>query len=158
MIAAINLRHRLAALGVSALLATAPAAPAQAQGLDAEGAIDTIVGSDVVTGEEEAGSDEERIVAAIEDTVESTSRVRRAFTLDAVELVFLPEMEQSPALVAKVEEFSDEIGALQVAIEGSAMFYHAVNSNRVMLRDIVALEFGDDNGVTIFVAGNDPRP
>ena len=63
-----------------------------------------------------------------------------------------------PVLDAALEDSRAELLELQQAIEGSAMFYHAVDSRRILLRDIVGLEFDDANGVTIFVAGADPNP
>lgn len=152
-------RARLIAAAGAFLLSASPL-PLQAQGLDAEGAIDTIVGSEITTGEEEAGADEDRIIAAIENTPATIAEVRKKFSLDAVEIVFLPDVGpdrgEDGAVDAKVEEFGPRIAELREAIEGSAMFYHAINSNRILLRDIVALEFDDDNGVTIFVAGTQP--
>jgi len=128
----------------------------KAQGLDADGAIDTIVGSEITTGEKQAAADEGRIIAAIEKTQANVAEVRKKFSLDAVEIVFLSDLGEDSDVDAKLEELEPRIAELREAIEGSAMFYHAINSNRIMLRDIVALEFDDDNGVTIFVAGTQP--
>lgn len=128
-----------------------------AQGLDAEGAIDTIVGSDVTTGEERAAADEQRIVAAIENSAPAAAEVRRKFSLDRVEIVFLPDLDDGETEVeAKLEEFAPQVTELRESIQGSAMFYHAVDSRSVALNDVVALEFDGDNGVTIFVRGRDP--
>jgi hypothetical protein len=77
---------------------------------------------------------------------------------DKVEIVFLPDLdEQGSDVRAMLDERRDELLELQQAIEGSAMFYHAVDSRRILLRDIVGLEF-ENNDVTIFVAGSDPNP
>lgn len=130
---------------------------AVAQGLDADGAIDAIVGSEVSTGEEAVAADEERIIAAIDNTTTNTAEVRKRFNLDQVEIVFLPDFaEEETAVDAKMEEHSEEIAALRSEIQGSAIFYHAVDSRSVLLNDIIALEFDDNNGVTIFVAGREP--
>jgi hypothetical protein len=145
-------------MALGAVLSAAAQFPAFSQGLDSEGAIDTIVGSDVVTGEEAVGDDQERIMAAIEQTLPNAAEVRRKFTLDKVEIVFLPDLdEQGSDVRAMLDERRDELLELQQAIEGSAMFYHAVDSRRILLRDIVGLEF-ENNDVTIFVAGSDPNP
>lgn len=147
----------LHAVAVTAfLIVSAPSVTLMAQGLDAEGAIDTIVGSDVKTGEEAAAADQERLIGAIENTSANISEVRKKFSLDELEIIFLPDIEQQAVLQAKIAEYENLIVELRQAIEGSAMFYHAVNSKDVLLRDIVALEFDDQNGVTIFVQGERP--
>jgi hypothetical protein len=139
------------------LLVSPPHTALLAQGLENEQAIDTIVGSDVTTNEENAEAEQGRIVAAIEKTAANTGEVRKKFSLDKVEIIFLPDLaENGTDLDAKLAEYEDQIVELREAIEGSAMFYHAVDSRDVLLRDVVALEFDDKNGVTIFVAGEDP--
>ena len=149
-------RIHMAAMAAFLLVST-PQMALMAQGLDAEGAIDTIVGSDVTTGEEAAGADEERIVAAIENTAETSAEVLKKFSLDRVEIIFLPDLgDDDTAVEAKMAEFEPQIAELREAIQGSAMFYHAIDSRSVLLTDIVALEFDDENGVTIFVRGEKP--
>ena len=150
-----------AALAAAFLLACAPNMALLAQGLDAEGAIDTIVGSEVTTGEEAAAADEARIVAAIENTAETISEVRRKFALDRVEIIFLLDLgpdlgDNETAVEAKMAEFGPQLEELRAEIQASAIFYHAIDSHSVLLTDVVALEFDDDNGVTIFVAGTEP--
>lgn len=132
--------------------------PAWSQGLDSEGAIDTIIGGDVKTEEKSAVDEGERVIAAIEATMENAQLVRRAFNLDEVEIVFLPEVgEGESGITEKRDEFADQIVELQQSIEGSAIFYHAVDSRQILVRDIVAIEFGDENRTaTIFVAGAAP--
>lgn len=128
-----------------------------AQGLNTEGAIDAIVGSDVTTGEEAVAADEERLLAALDSTTENAAEVRKRFMIDHVEIVFLPDFgEEETAVEAKAAELEPEIAQLRSEIQGSAIFYHAVDSHSVLLNDVIALEFDDDNAVTIFVAGNAP--
>jgi hypothetical protein len=145
-------------LFAAAFLLVASAHPAlMAQGLSTQGAIDAIVGSDVQTGEEPVAADEQRIVAAIEKTSENTSQVRKSFNIDKVEILFLPDFgEKETAVDAKIAEYKDQIAALHSEIQGSAIFYHAVDSRQILMNDIIALEFDDHNGVTIFVAGKEP--
>ncbi len=150
-----GLVHLAAALAL--MLAVAPGSPLMAQGLDAEGAIDAIVGSEVNTNEEAVTDDGDRIVAAIERTAENTGEVRKRFAIDRVDIVFLPDFgDEETEVEAKAAEFGDQIAALRTEIQGSAIFYHAVDSRSVLLTDVIALEFDDDNGVTIFVAGGEP--
>lgn len=148
-----NVREAMFALVMLALLIPFAAV---AQGLDAEGAIDTIIGSEVTTGEEQASDDETRIIAAVERTAENATEVRKKFSLDGLEIIFLADLGKDSDVDAAIEEYQPRIVELREAIEGSAMFYHAVNSQRILLRDIVALEFDDSNGVTIFVSGSKP--
>lgn len=146
-----------AILAAAFVLAAIPDTALFAQGLDSEGAIEAIVGSEVTTGEEPARADEARIVAAIENTGEAAAEVRRKFALDHVGIIFLPDLgEANTAIEARMEEFSDRIEELRVEIQASAIFYHALDSRSVLLTDVVAVEFDDDNGVTIFVSGSEP--
>lgn len=139
------------------MIVFAPNASLMAQGLQSERAIDVIVGSDVTTAQENVTADESRILAAIDNTAETASEVRKKFSLDRVEIIFLPDLGEGKTDVeTRLEEKTAEIAALHEAIQGSAMFYHAVDSRSVMLNSIVALEFDDNNGVTIFVSGEKP--
>ena len=139
------------------MFSVAPGMPLMAQGLDAEGAVDAIVGSDVKTNEETVAVGEARVVAAIEQTRDNIGEVRKRFNIDRVDIVFLSDVGEEPsALEAKMEEFAPDIAELQNEIQGSAIFYHAINSRRVLVPDVIAIEFADDNGATIFVAGSEP--
>lgn len=143
---------------VALVVAGVPQTGLLAQGLDSEQAIDTIVGSDVKTEEKAVSAETDRLLAAIDNTVANASEVRRKYSLDTVEIVFLPELAEGtrPDIEAAMAENEAAIEELRQSIEGSAMFYHAVDSRDVLLRDIIALEFDDNNGVTIFVAGTAP--
>lgn len=145
------------AFATALLFSAAPGVPLMAQGLEAEGTVEAIVGSDVNTGQEAVAADEERIVAAIEQTRDNIGHVRKSFNIDRVDIIFLPDFdEQETAVDAKMQEFASEISELQTEIQGSAIFYHAINSRRVLVTDVIAIEFDDRNGATIFVAGSEP--
>ena len=152
-----DISHRIHAAAAAAfLLACVPNVALLAQGLDAEGAIDTIVGSEVETTEKAAAADEERIIEAIESSAANAAEVRKRFAIDNLQIVFLPDLdEEGAAIKAKMEEFGDQIASLREAIQGSAIFYYAIDSRSVLLNDIVALELGEENDVTIFVAGRE---
>jgi len=131
-----------------------------AQGLDAEGTIKTIIGSEVQTVEEAVASDAGRVIAAIEKSLDNAAEVRKRFSLDNVRIVFLPDLDddgsdEEARVKAAMEKFRGEITTLREAVQGSAIFYHAINSHSVLLNDIVAVEFGDENDVTILVAGRE---
>ena len=135
------------------LLAGTPDIALLAQGLDAEGAIDTIVGSEVETAEEGIAQDEKRVIAAIGNSAASAADIRKRFSVDNVRIVFLTGLDRQGAAVrAKIEEHGAGIATLREAIQGSAIFYHAIDSHAVLLDDVIAVEFGDHNDVTIMVA------
>ncbi|WP_048647296.1 hypothetical protein [Nitratireductor soli] len=136
------------------LVALALQTPLLAQGLDREEAIDAIIGSDVKTEEVEAASAADRVVEAIAETSKNAERVRKTFSLNEVDIVFLPDLNESSGGIMKaIADNQRDIDALQEAIDGSALFYHAVDSRSVMVRDVVALEYDDGDKVTIFVKG-----
>ena len=129
--------------------------PLLAQGLESEEAIDAIVGSDVKTQEADENSQTEQVIAAIENSMSSAESVRKAFSLDTLEIVFMPEKTTDTSPVAEaIAENEEAIETLRQSIEGSAMFYHAVDSRSILLRNIIAAEFAEDNTVTLFVRGN----
>ena len=152
-------RRRLV-LPLALLLAGMPGQAPLAQGLDAQETIETIVGSPVETAEEAIGADEAGIIAAIENSLDNATDIRKRFTLDNVRIVFLPDLAEKDGAAqnrvrAVMEKYRSEIITLQESIQGSAIFYHAVNSRSILLNNIVAVQFTDKNDVTIFVAGRE---
>ena len=152
-------RRRLV-LPLALLLAGMPGQVLLAQGLDAQETIETIVGSPVETAEEAIGADEAGIIAAIENSLDNATDIRKRFTLDNVRIVFLPDLAEKDGAAqnrvrAVMEKYRSEINTLQESIQGSAIFYHAVNSRSILLNNIVAVQFTDKNDVTIFVAGRE---
>ena len=152
-------RRRLV-LPLALLLAGIPGQVLLAQGLDAQETIETIVGSPVETAEEAIGADEAGIITAIENSLDNATDIRKRFTLDNVRIVFLPDLAEKDGAAqnrvrAVMEKYRSEINTLQESIQGSAIFYHAVNSRSILLNNIVAVQFTDKNDVTIFVAGRE---
>lgn len=158
MLEALCANFRLLNLAMIALIATAvPGTELIAQGLDAPNTIERIVGTDIREDEVAAADDEDQIVAAIEKTVESTNTVRMTTNLNGIKIVFLSDAIASeggppPKLEAKVEEFSHEIGNLRQELEGNAMLYHALDSRRVLIRDVLAIEFDNRKRAIIYAA------
>jgi len=142
--------------GLTLLAGLSPQMPLLAQGLDDSKAVDLIVGSDVGTERESAADNREELFAAIKNTPNSISEVRKSFSLDRVEIVFLPDYSESDQVVTIVQEHQPEIDSLRSAIEGNAMFYHAVNSRSVALDNIIAVDFDKRHGATIYAAGDQP--
>lgn len=143
---------------VAAFLAmAAPVHPLSAQGLESEQAIDTIIGTEVGEEESRAATDSSKVIAAIENTREAIGTVRKTSALDKVDIVFLADAAATeggppPAIKAKVEEHEEEIAELRKELEGNAMLYHAIDSREILLRDVLAVEFDDANGVVIYAA------
>ena len=125
--------------------------PASAQGLESEGAIDAIIGSDVKTDEVHQEGDIQRVIDAVSNSRHSAELARKAFNIDSLEIVFVPTINEDLAKV--LEENDADVKILRESIEGSAIFYHAVDSRSIMLTNIIAAEFGEGSDVTIFVKG-----
>lgn len=135
-----------------------PAMPLLAQGIDSEKSIDAIVDAPVETKEKPVSEEQGRIVAAIENSRENASQVRKLFNINKLEIVFVPELKgKSSPVSGAIEKHDEDIEELRDAIEGSALFYHAIDSRSVLLRDVIAVEFGEDNALTVFTAGADPE-
>jgi hypothetical protein len=139
---------------VAILVAFAGAAPAGlAQGLDAEGARETIIDAPVATEQKPVAEEDGRIVSAIGKSGENATEVRKRFQIGKVDIVFVEGLVESGSPAADtIAAQAEPIAALRKEIEGSAIFYHALASHQVLLRDVIAVEFGDDDTVTIFVA------
>jgi hypothetical protein len=142
----------------AALLAAVLASPAAAQGLDAKGAINTIVGSEVREQESSSAADHGRIVAAIDKAQETADAVRKVTSVESVEIVFLADAavaEGGPPveIQTKLKERETEVGALRQEIEGNALLFHAIDSKQVLMRDVLAMEIGDDRKVVVYAAG-----
>lgn len=146
-----DLTARLSALALALILAVAVQAPVHAQAIDRESAIDAIIGSEIRTDEVRQASDIQRVIAAVQNSRHSAELARKAFSLDTLEIVFVPEI--SEALATTIAENAVDIKVLRESIEGSAMFYHAIDSRSIMLNNIIAAEFGDKNDVVIFIKG-----
>lgn len=147
----------LASVVIAIAMAPGPSTIAGAQGLDNPEAIDSIVGSDVHEDEQEAAAETDRLIAAIEKSGENISNVRKINNLDKVDIVFLPDAAQTeggppPEIEQKLEEHAEEIEQMRQELEGNAMLYHAIDSRQILIRDILALEFDDENGVVIYAA------
>ncbi len=145
------------AMCMALLAATTAASGAFAQGLDAEGAIDAIVGSEIREQESSASADHGRIVEAIDRAGESAEAVRKVTDVRSVDIVFLPDAaatEGGPPseIDAKLKERESEIASLRQEIEGNALLFHAIDSRQVLMRDVLAVEIGDDRRVVVYAA------
>src|SRR5690606_11011717 len=120
-------KHALPCAAALALcVAGASQSPVLAQGLGSEGAIDAIIGSDVKTDEVHDASGIERVITAIANSRHSAEMARKAFNLDSLDIVFVPNVDEELAKV--IDEYEEDVKTLRQSIEGSAMFYHAIDS------------------------------
>ena len=153
-------RRWLHAAGVAAFLAaSAPHIAVLAQGLENPEAIDTIIGSEVQEEEARTAADPARLIAAIDASIENAAKIRKTAKLDKVGIVRLDTGENQapvPEVDAKIKEREPEIAALRQELQSNAMLFHAINSRSVLLGDVVAVEFDDANGVTIYAMGATP--
>lgn len=153
-----DLSHLMQGTALAAFIWAGAAIPLMAQGLDTEGAIDTIIDADVGTAEKTVVEEEDRIAAALTLSRENAAEIRKRFGVGSVEIVFMPELSDGQsALGERIEANREAIGKLQTAIESSAIFFHAIDSQQVLLRDVVAVEFGEGDTITIFAAGSEPQ-
>jgi len=123
--------------------------------------VDRIVGSEIKEDEATAATDEAQVLAAIEKTAENISAVRKTTSVKQVDIVFLTDVAPAeggpPRKLAKaINEHKAEIAKLRQEIEGNALLYHAINSRRVLIPDVLAVEFRQSGKVVIYAAANPP--
>lgn len=151
------MRHALWATLVATTLTCGGSFGAFAQGLQTEGAIDAIVGSEVREQESTATADHGKIVEAIDRAGQSAIAVRKVTDVAGVDIVFLTDAtiaEGGPpkAIQAKLAERETEIASLRQEIEGNALLFHAIDSRQVLMRDVLAIDIGDDRRVVVYAA------
>lgn len=143
------------------LLASLPAMHLHAQGLESQRAIETIIGSTVEQEEVAIADDAGRVIAAIEKSDENAAIVRRITNLDKVDIVFLSDATVTEGglpqeIDDKIKANADAVTRLRQELEGNAMLYHAINSHRVLIRDVLGLEFDEGRTAVVFAAAKPP--
>ena len=139
-----------------AILLAACAGPVAAQSLD-DTTVDSIVGSDVKQDETTAAAKEDKVIAAIDRTAENTETVRKTSNVDQVDIVFLRDTARSeggpPQKIAeKVKAHEGEITQLRNEIEANALLFHAIDSRRVLVQDVLAVDFEQPKKVIVYAA------
>lgn len=140
------------------LSAAVPAAPAFAQSESLKKAVEGIVGdSDIRQEQAKTSDDEQKILSAIDNTVENTGMVRKLSDAKHVEIVFLPDSARAeggppPRIESKLKDHADDIAKLRQEVEANALLFHAVASKRVQTRDIIAVEFPEPTSVIVYAA------
>lgn len=141
---------------VSFLLMAACAGPTVAQSLDGA-TVDSIVGSDVRQDETTAAAMKDKVLAAIDKTAQNTSLVRKTSNVDQVDIVFLSDTARSEggppqAIADTVKAHESEITELRQEIEANALLYHAIDSRRVLVNDILAVDFEQPKKIIVYAA------
>ncbi|MBX3567375.1 MAG: hypothetical protein KF914_04915 [Rhizobiaceae bacterium] len=144
-------------IGVTLVATALAVGGALAQGLQTEGAIDAIVGSEVREQESTASADHGKILEAIDKAGENAEAVRKVTDVKSVDIVFLSDAavtEGGPPseIDAKLKERDAEITSLRQEIEGNALLFHAIDSRQVLMRDVLGIEIGDDKRVVVYAA------
>ncbi|WP_420408492.1 hypothetical protein [Hoeflea sp.] len=163
-----DLFHAVAAAGL--LTAMTLGTPAIAQTGQADtgasdrqaASVDRIINSEVHEDQVRAADDTDRVIAAIEQASESTSRVRKVTDLDRVDIIFMPDSAATeggppPEIATKLDENSESIDGLRRELESNALLYHAINSHNLLITDVVGIEFDGDKRMVIFAAAK-PSP
>ncbi len=119
------------------------AGPAAAQSLD-DTTVKSIVGSSVQEEKATAAAEEGKVVAAIDKTTEATSQVRKTSSVDKVDI--------PPAIAGKIEQHRAEIALLRQEVEANALLFHALDSRRVLIGDVLAVAFDGPKKVTVYAA------
>lgn len=141
---------------VSFVLMAACAGPTAAQSLDGA-TVDSIVGSDVRQDETTAAAMQDKVLAAIDKTAENTGLVRKTSNVDQVDIVFLSDTARSeggpPQPIADtIKAHESEIAELRQEIEANALLFHAVDSRRVLINDILAVDFEQPKKIIVYAA------
>jgi len=134
----------------------ATAGPAAAQSLD-DTTVKSIVGSSVEEEKATAAAEEGKVLAAIDNTADATSQVRKTSSVDKVDIVFLADSARTeggppPAIAGKIEQHKDEIAVLRQEVEANALLFHALDSRRVLIGDVLAVAFDGPRRVTVYAA------
>lgn len=150
-------RTRLyAAFALSGFIATSTFA----QVLDNK-TVERIVGSDIKADTTTAVADEARVIAAIDRSSENIALVRKTARVGQVDIVFMTDAVETeggpPRKIAQaLKERHTEIAKLRQEIEANALLYHAINSRKVLISQVLAVEFKRLGEVVIYAAAKPP--
>ena len=141
-------------MAIAALAAFA--VPAAAQSMD-DTTVKSIVGSGISEEEKTAAAEKAKVMAAIDATTEATGLVRKTSSVDQVDIVFLSDTARSeggppPEIARKIEQHKDEITLLRQEVEANALLYHAIDSKRVLVADVLAVAFDGPKKVIVYAA------
>lgn len=138
-----------AALFLGQLAILDGAAHSQTPGVWSQETVDTIIDAEVTDGEIDARHKMGDIIRAIEASDEAASTVRKTSSLDIIDIAFLTDLAGPGANFPKrlsecLDTYSAEIETLRHELEGNALLYRAIESHRVLMRDVLAVRI--ENG------------
>ncbi|MFN7102024.1 MAG: hypothetical protein ACK4N1_05315 [Pseudorhizobium sp.] len=131
-------------LAAALLAATIPATPASAQsGVDALGDPADLFGYSVDKAEEPDAADVvAKVLQALEQTESNAEQIQMTFGVENFHFVPLAATEMEK-IAPEMADREAELTALRTAIEASAIFYSAIQSESVDIGSIVAVELSD---------------
>ena len=123
--------------------------------------VDGIVGSGIEEDETTAAATEAKILAAIDRTAETAARVRKTSSVDRVDIVFLSDTARSeggppPRIAESIRQHETEVADLRQEIEANALIFHAIDSRRVLVADVLGVDFPDPKTVVVYAAAKPP--
>ncbi|MER8463060.1 hypothetical protein [Mesorhizobium sp. M1396] len=150
-------RRSQAVAAMAFLAAAGPVAGLKAQGLESTETVNRIVGSEVKQEEAKTTAEAGNVNTAIDRTRENIGTVRKTSKLDKVDIVFLTDAARTeggpPAVIeSKIKQHQDDIAELRKEIEANALLFNAIESRRVLVQDVLAVEFDDPGKVVIYAA------
>lgn len=142
------------------LLAAMPAVTSLAQDLDSEDSAESIVGSEIATDKAEPASVTKDVLAAIDAAAATADEVKTMFRVEDFHIVFLGNRQEAKGaerINAALEEHAEELDALREAIDGSSVFYTALDTNNLDVESVIAATVSDENAATVYVFGEAPE-
>jgi hypothetical protein len=133
--------------------------PVLAQSFESQDPSESIADSEISVEGTRAAERLEDLMTSIENLPESVDRVKIITNMERIDVVYLSDMIDGGApaeLEEAVTENAERIDELQNGLEGSAIFYNALSSQRVNIADVVSILL-DEPDATIFVRGVAPN-
>lgn len=145
------------ALAFAALLMiSSPAFRSVAEDLGGLATPETIVGSEIAADEASPDMILDDVLEAIANAGSTAEKVQMLFSVNDFRIIFLGDAQASDnagEIQAALDQNADAIASLRSAIEGSSVFYIALDSRDVDPGSVVAASIADDKSVTAYVFG-----
>ncbi|MFC5384604.1 hypothetical protein ACFPLB_01340 [Aquamicrobium segne] len=146
-----------AVLFLEQLAALGGAAHSQTPGVWSQETVDTIIGAEVTDGQIDARHKMGDIIRAIEASDDAASTVRKTSNLDIIDIAFLtdiagPDTSFPKRLSDSLETYRAEIEKLRHELEGNAILYRAIESHRVLMRDVLAVRIENGHALIYVLA------
>jgi hypothetical protein len=87
--------------------------------------------------------------------------VRKTSSVDRVDIVFLSDTARSeggppPRIADRIRQHEAEIADLRREVEANALIFHAIDSRRVLVADVLGVDFPDPKTVVVYAAAKPP--